>query len=254
MIAVDGEDYGRAYVEEHMGDLHSLESLTKSLTEAAAAAARIIFLVNPNASVKVKALRDAPNGDFVAGKRDDVQALQVDKFADLRMTSERIQVLEQALAQSFLMTQSVQRNAERVTAEEIRTLTAELEAVLGGVYSLLALELQLPLVSTIIARLESEKKIESLPEGVKPKILTGVEAMGRSSELQKLQVFLNYLQPLGAEVIAQTLNVEEYMKRLATATNLDIDGLVKDQQQVQEDNEQAAMMQAAQQAAPQMMR
>jgi hypothetical protein len=254
MIANDGEDYGRSYVEEHMGDLHGLESLTKSLTEASAAAARILFLVKPNSAVKIKQLREAPNGDFIAGNRDDVQALQLDKFADLRMTTERISILEQALAQSFLMTSSVQRDAERVTAEEIRTLTNELEATLGGVYSLLALELQLPLVSTVVARLQDEKKIEKLPEGIKPRILTGVEAMGRSSELQKLQMFLNFLQPMGQDVIPQYLNVEEYMKRLATATNLDTKGLIKTEEERQQEQNQNATMNAAMQAAPQMMR
>lgn len=254
MIAIDGEDYGRSYVEEHMGDLHSLESLTKSLTEAAAAAARLLFLVKPNSSVKIKNLRDAPNGDFVAGNPDDVTALQVDKFADLRMTSERIMSLEQDIAQAFLMTQSVQRDAERVTAEEIRTLTSELEAVLGGVYSLLAVELQLPLVRVIVARLQSEGKIEDLPDGIKPKILTGVEAMGRSSELQKLNIFLQQLAPLGPETIAQNLNIDEYMKRIATATNLDMKGLVKTQEQREAEQQQMAMMQAAQQAAPQVMK
>lgn len=254
MVAIDGEDYGRSYVEEHMGDLHTLESLAKSMTEASAAAARILFLVKPNSAVKIKQLREAPNGDFIAGNRDDVQALQLDKFADLRMATERIAVLEQALAQSFLMTSSVQRDAERVTAEEIRTLTNELEATLGGVYSLLALELQLPLVSTIVARLQDEKKIEKLPEGIKPSILTGVEAMGRSSELQKLQMFLNFLQPMGQDVIPQYLNVEEYMKRLATATNLDTKGLIKTEEQRNEEQQQNAAMNTAMQSAPQMMK
>ena len=43
---VDGEDYGRGRVEEFLGDLQSLESLTQAITEGSAAAAKVVFLVS----------------------------------------------------------------------------------------------------------------------------------------------------------------------------------------------------------------
>lgn len=254
MITVDGEDYGRSYVEEHIGDLSMLENLSKALLEGSMAAARVLFLVKPNSSTKIKSLRDAVNGDFINGNAEDVIPLQLNKFADFRIAKDKINDLEQALAAAFMMTQSIQRNAERVTAEEIRALTSELESTLGGVYSLLAQELQLPLIRLIVARLESEGLMQKLPKGVKPKILTGVEAMGRSSELNKLQAFLQMLAPLGPEVISQYLELEEYLKRLANATNLDTKGLIKTKEQREAEAEQMASMQAMQQAAPQMMK
>ena len=39
--SMDGEDYGRGYVEEYLGDLKSLESLTQSIVEGSAAAAKV---------------------------------------------------------------------------------------------------------------------------------------------------------------------------------------------------------------------
>lgn len=254
MITVDGEDYGRSYVEEHISDLQMLENLSKAIMEASMAAARVLFLVNPNSSTKIKSLRDASNGDFINGKKEDISALQLDKFADFRVAAEQVAKLEQALAASFMMTQSIQRNAERVTAEEIRTLTSEIEATLGGVYSLLAQELQMPLIRIILSRLESEGAIKKLPKGIRPKVLTGIEAMGRSSELQKLQSLLTYLQPLGPEAIVDYMNVEEYLTRLANATNLDTKGLIKTEAQRQQAAEQRAAVQATQQALPQAMR
>ncbi|WP_416142518.1 portal protein [Escherichia coli] len=45
---------------------------------------------------------------------------------------------------------AVQRTGERVTAEEIRYVASELEDTLGGVYSILSQELQLPLVRVLL--------------------------------------------------------------------------------------------------------
>ena len=40
---VDGEDYGRGRVEEFLGDLKSLDGLSQSLIEGAAAASKVVF-------------------------------------------------------------------------------------------------------------------------------------------------------------------------------------------------------------------
>ena len=54
MIRVDNEDYGRGYVEEFLGDLKSLEGLSQSLVESAAASSKVVFLVRPNAVTRKK--------------------------------------------------------------------------------------------------------------------------------------------------------------------------------------------------------
>src|SRR5690606_25086066 len=104
--------------------------------------------------------------------------------------------LEQRLAAAFRMNSSIQRDGERVTAEEIRFMAQELEGALGGLYSILALELQLPMVRLILANLERRKKIPALPsDKVKPQITTGIEALGRGMELNRLAQFLKFLEP-----------------------------------------------------------
>ncbi len=45
---VDGEDYSRSHVEEFLGDLRSLENLTKAIVEGVAALAKLIILVKSN--------------------------------------------------------------------------------------------------------------------------------------------------------------------------------------------------------------
>ena len=124
---IDGEDYGRGYVEEYLGDLQSLESLTQAIVEGSAAAAKVLFLVNPNGTTRAKTLAESPNGAISQGNASDVSVLQLNKFNDFRVAQETINQIKDRLGHAFLLTSGVVRQAERVTAEEIRMLSIELE-------------------------------------------------------------------------------------------------------------------------------
>jgi hypothetical protein len=246
MIRVDGEDYGRGYVEEYLGDLKSIEMLSKALNEGTLAAARLIFMRNPNSVVKLQDLNDAPNGGFVDGNAEDVSALQMEKQADFNQARQRIAEITEGLSAAFLMNSSLTRQAERVTATEVRAMAQELETVLGGVYALLANEFQLPLVEILLGQLQRDGKMPEFPQGVmKPQILTGIAALGRTQELDKLRVLLEYLTPFGPEIIAENMNVDEYIKRVTASIGLETDGLVptldeKDARQKAKELEQLA--------------
>ena len=246
---IDGEDYGRGYVEEYYGDLRSLEALTKAIVEGSAAAAKVLFLVNPNGVTEQRTLSESENGAVRSGVADDVTVLQVQKFADFRVAFETIEAISQRLSFAFLLNTAVQRAGERVTAEEIRYMAGELEDALGGVYSILSQEFQLPLVNRLVHQLERKRKIPTLPKGVvKPTITTGLEALGRGHDLNKLDVFIGgVLQTFGPEVVSQYLNVGDYLTRRGTALGIDMKGLVRSEEEVQQ-MQQAAML-AQQQAA-----
>ena len=145
------------------------------------------------------------------------------------------------------MNSSIRRDAERVTAQEIRVAHQELEIALGGVYAVLSQEFQLPLVELLMHKMQKENKIPKLPdEGLKPLIVTGVEALGRGEDLNKLQQFLQTLLPLGPEVM-QELNVSDYISRLAGSLGIDIEGLIKSEEEKQleaqaQEAKQAQMM------------
>lgn len=255
MIRVDGEDYGRSYVEEYIGDLKSLEVLSKALNEGTAAAARVLFLVRANGTTKPSALTAAPNGGFVAGHAEEVSVLQLEKQADFNQARQRMAEIKEDLSAAFLMNSSLTRNAERVTATEIRAMAQELETVLGGVYALLSVELQLPLVQLVLGHLQKTKRLPEMPEGLlKPQVLTGVAALGRSQELDKLRLFLEYLTPLGPEAIAQSIETGEYAKRLAAALSIDTDGLIPTPEVLNERNESAQAKELVQMFGPEMMK
>jgi hypothetical protein len=247
---IDGEDYGRGYVEEYLGDLYSLEGLCQAIVEGSAAAAKILIMVKPGAAVTQRAVAQAPSGAVLTGNVDDVGILQMEKYADFRVAKETITSLEQRLAFAFLLNTAIQRQGERVTAEEIRYMARELEDALGGVYSVLAQEFQLPLVTRIVYTLERAKKLPKLPEGfVKPEIVTGIEALGRGQDLQKLQAFFQAAATiLGPEQMASRVNVTEALNRIGAATSVNTDGLVKTDEQIAAEQQQQQMAAAGNEA------
>lgn len=241
--AIDGEDYGRGYVEEYLGDLISLEGLSKAIVEASAASAKVVFLLNPNGVTRMRDVAKAESGDFVVGRAEDISTIQTEKQSDMRITYEAAKTISERLSMAFLMHSAVQRQAERVTAEEIRFMASELEDALGGVYSILSQEFQLPLVNRLMDRMTKQKRLPALPKGiVKPAIVTGLEALGRGHDLNKYNMLLRALQPLGPEVLAKYMNPGDYISRVSTSLGIDPKGLVKDDEQI------AAEMQQMQQA------
>ena len=247
-IAVDGNDYGRSYVEEIVGDLKSLEALTRAIVEGSAASAKLIFMVRPNGTTKIRNIADSTNGAIISGDANDVSTLQANKFNDFRVAQETMNTITQRLSYAFLLNSSVQRQAERVTAEEVRYMAQELETALGGIYSVLSQEFQLPLVNLLLAKMQKEGKMPKFPKDtLKPQIVTGLEALGRGQDLNKLQAFLQYLQPLGQQIIAQELNIDDYIDRLGASLGIDTQGLIKSPEQKQQE------MMAAQEAQQQQM-
>lgn len=245
---VQGEDYGRGLVEEYYGDLRSLETLTKAIVQGSAAAAKILLLVRPNGSTKVKEVRDAQNGAIISGDANDVTILQMNKYADFRVAKELMAEMEARLAASFLMNSSVQRDGERVTAEEIRFMAQELETALGGLYSVLSVELQKPLVTLMLNELQRTNRIPNLPGNrVKLQITTGIEALGRGAELTKLMHFIKLLEPFGPETLAREMNLSDYIARVGANLGIDTAGLIKSaEQKAQEAQAQQQQMQQSQ--------
>jgi len=242
-IRIDGEDYGRGFIEEYIGDLRSLEALTQAIVQGSAASSKVLFMVRPNGTTKSATLAKAPNGAFVSGDANDVSTLQVQKSSDFRVALETMRMINDRLASAFLLNSSVQRSAERVTAEEVRFMAQELETALGGVYSILSQEFQLPLINLLLDSLVKQGKMPKMPkDSVKPTVVTGIEALGRGQDLNKLATFLQYLQPLGAEVIASEMNLGDYIDRLAASLGIDTSGLIKSAEQKQMEQMQQQMM------------
>jgi hypothetical protein len=126
-------------------------------------------------------------------------------------------------------------------------MAKELEDALGGVYSVQSKEFQLPLIEVIKLQMEKAKKLPVLPnDSVMLTITTGLEALGRSHDLVKLNLFMQELSTLGPEQVAPYLIIPDYIARVANATGVDIKGLIRSEEEVEQKRAEEA--QAAQQA------
>jgi len=241
---VDGEAYGRGRCEEFLGDLKSLESLSQALVEGSAAAAKVVFVVSPSSTTKPAVLAKAGNGAIVTGRPDDIGVVQVGKTADFRTAFEQAQVFVKRLSEAFLV-MSV-RDSERTTAEEVRMTQQELEAQLGGLFSLLTVEFLVPYLNRKLDQLQKAKAIPKLPSDlVKPTIVAGVNALGRGADREALSEFLQTIsQTMGPEALQTYINPEEVIRRLAGSMGIDQLGLVKGMEQVKGEQQEQMAQQA----------
>lgn len=239
---ISGESYGRSYVEEYIGDLQSLEGLSQAIVEGAAASAKVLFLVNPNGVTEKADLAKTDNGGFVDGMVNDVQALQVQKAGDFRVAHDTSTKIEDRLSFAFLLNSAIQRGGDRVTAEEIRFMANELESALGGLYSILSLDLQLPLVKRLMYQMEAQKRLPILPKGtVTPTIVTGMEALGRGNDLNKLSQFMKVAVDIAQ--LPPEIDKADALRRVGVSLGIDMKGLVKSPEVLAEEMQQAQQQQ-----------
>ena len=104
-------------------------------------------------------IAESRNGDIISGSRDDISVLQAQKFYDLQTVEKAIGRLEERLVYTFLLNARIQRQPERVTAQEIRYKANELETVMGEIYSLLSQELQLSPVALLMTKIGSKNEM-----------------------------------------------------------------------------------------------
>lgn len=246
----DGEHYGRSHVEEYLGDLNSLENLHEAMIKFSMVASKVIGMVNPNGMTQVRRLVKAQTGDFVAGRKEDITFLQLEKTADFTVAKSVADAVESRLAYVFMLNSAVQRQGERVTAEEIRYVASELEDTLGGVYSILSQELQLPIVRILLNQLQATSQIPDMPkEAVEPTVSTGVEALGRGQDLDKLNQFLSAMASVSQLQADPDLNMSNIKLRLANAIGIDTSGLILTEAEKAQMQSQEMLKQGGQSAA-----
>lgn len=243
--SINGENYGRGLVEQYLGDFRSLEALYQLLLEASSVMSRVIFGKRAGSVLDVDDINEAENGVCILGDlENDITTLRVDKGSDLQVPMNMVQDLTRRLEQAFLVASSAARDSERTTATEVRMMAADLENSLGGVYSLLSLELQLPLASLLL----KQSKINVASLGIDLVIVTGVEALGRTAELDRIRQFNALLQEIGApELVLSRMNVGVYIDKIANALSMDATGLIKSEEQIAQEQQAAQQEQMMQQ-------
>ena len=249
--SINGENYGRGLVEQYLGDFRSLEGLYQLLLEASSVMAKIVFGKRPGTTLDIDDLNNADNGEVILGDlENDITTHRVDKGNDLAVPQQMVQDLIRRLEQAFLVASSAARDSERTTATEIRYMAADLEKSLGGVYSILSLELQRPLAYLLLAT----SKVDIKALGIELIIVTGVEALGRNAELDKIRQFNSLIQELGSpEIVLSRMDVGVYISKIANSLSLDVSDLIKSEETLQQEQQAQQQQQLLAQGAGNMV-
>ena len=233
-----GDRYHRPFAEDYMDDMAQVNKLAGLNTQGAVMAGKALIFVDQRGNrTRMKDVAESANGDVVNGRAEDVTAFQLNKNYDYQVSNAREQEIMKNLKQCFLDSGSVTRDAERVTAQEIRVMAQQLESsTLAGIYSKMSLQWS----KWIVEQIMSELKIKF--DAIDVAVLTGLDALGRSQESQKLDGFIQRMTALGK---MDWINESEMISRYASYEGINVANLVKSPEEV------AAERQAAQQAAQQ---
>lgn len=238
MLWNTGEPYHRPFVEDYYGSLNSYDKLSKVLTQGALIASKSLTFVNERGGRTRKAdVANSQNGAVVDGSAEDVTSFQHNKNFDFQVPMQVRAELRQELEEAFLAKNSITRQAERVTAEEIRQMAQELESAMAGVYATISNRITKQIVMWIMNELKLKFK------AVNVDIITGLNALGLSNEVAKLDGFMTRLAQMEKTVWVKD---KELVDRYANGYGINTVNLIKTPAEVQQ--EMQAQQQAQQQA------
>lgn len=251
------EHYGHGYIEQRLGAHRSLNSLSEKLLDFAAAASKHHPIIDPSSELRPDDL-EAPTGtplvDHVKdGAASRIAFLKVDKLGDFGVVFQTWDAVRKDLAKSALMESEAAPQQERVTREQILGVRAELEGALGGVYTAIADEQQIPLLQRTIFQAQRDKLLPTLPDDkVQIVSLTGLEALTRAAKTADLIETAGVIAQLGEEA-ARRVDVNVLVDVLARYRGLDEPGIIKSPKVVEEEKraeqQREIEMVAAQEAA-----
>lgn len=239
-----GEDYGRGLVEDYAGAFNAIYNLTDALITAVGVYANLQVFVRPDSGVDIDAVNKAEPGTFHYGDPEGVAALHLINPQDVQMLYTGLDRYTRQVSQAFLLGSGLVRDAERVTAEEIRYNALELEMAHGGVYSRFAEEWQLRVATLMFNRLDT--KIGTF-NGVDivPEIITGVESLSRAGDLDNFRMWVTDLTALQAvpDEIRAKISPERLMGYCASRRGVPYEQIIKTPQEQQAEMQQAQMQQ-----------
>ena len=249
---ITGEHYGRGLIEDLAGDMARLSELSEASLLYQIEMMRLINIVDPGSGIDLDDVADAETGKFVSGKAgvpgNGVVAHEGGDAQKLQAVNAELQLLMQQLSVAFMYTGNT-RDAERVTAEEIRANIAEANQTLGGIYANISEVLHVRLAN--ILTLEEEPSLKSVlrTQGVTLDVSVGLASLNRQSQVEKLQYLSNAIQlvlPQLSQASAR-FNPDLIIDALCQGYGIDRESLSYTAEQLQQlqQQQQAAAQQSA---------
>lgn len=246
----DRDDYGTGLVEDYSGDFASLSVLSEAQLNTAILISEFRWMVNPAGQTRPEDFKDVSNGGVVTGSEGDVALIHAaSKSADLQAIGGISGEYINRIGRGFLMAQSMIRDAERVTREEIRLLANELESSLGGAYSRLSVELQKPLALWLLKSGSASAALEKA--GILITVVSGLDALSRAGDIESLRGFLGDLASASQlpPMVLERLNPQSIISMFAAGWGIEQSKVMLSEEAVQQNRAQAAQAQVAQEIA-----
>jgi len=243
-IKVRGESYGVGLIESQIHTCVMYNELQGALDAAILKSADFRVLIDPASSIDPESFNQGLSGDSLAGKKDEVSVVANGLgAAEIQRISEYVDSLKRELSAVFLMQGGITRDAERVTAEEIRQQSNALEQAYGAVFIGLSQSIQRPFIEGAI----KEAGLDKIDAEIVLK--TGSESLSRYSELNNIRAFINDLGMAAQAIQAfpNDINTRELVNELISnnAAPINVLNSLKDANAAKEAEAQA---QAAAQA------
>lgn len=229
----DGEHYGRGLVEDYSGAFAKLSLLSEQLGLYELDALNILNLVDESAGGVIDDYQNADTGDYVPGKTGAVTAYERGDYNKIAAVRSSLVEVQQLLAQAFMYTGNV-RDAERVTAEEIRMVAREAENTLGGVYSQLAESMQAPLAYLCMSEVSPGLLMGLVSKMYKPAIITGIPALTRSADTQSLLQATQELVAIAPllQLLPQRIDINKVFELVMNSNSIDPNSISKSPEEI----------------------
>jgi hypothetical protein len=242
----DEADYATGLVEDYIGDFEALSALSESSLDGAVLTTEMRWLLNPGSSMTIQEFQKSRNGDAIPGQKDDLVAVSGGDPRSIEIALKVIEAYSQRIARGFLLQSALTRNAERVTAEEVRALAMELETAHGGVYSQLGVSWQGPVAHWCLASID----LSVNGADFEVTVITGLEALTRNAQLEKLRAALGDLALLEQlpDGLKARLNYQAIAGFVGAGRGINLLPFLKNDEQVRKEQEQSMRDQAATQA------
>lgn len=243
----DEHDYGTSLVEDYVGDFEAMSAMSEAVVDGGILGAEFRWMINPSGMTSVQDVQESENGDCLPGVPADVAATQVNNGSQIQQLLAVLERWERRIGRGFLMGSAVQRDAERVTAEEIRVMAMELESAFGGVYSALAPTLQRPVAFWLLKRIGVDLKGTDF----KLTIITGLDALSRNSDVENLKLALQDAAMTAnlPPAVQAELSMQKLLAFIGNGRGIDLRKFFKTEAEKAADREQAAQQQAMMSAA-----
>ena len=234
-----GEHYGRGLVEDHAATFHNIDVTNEAIIDLMAIIADIKFFVRPGSPLShdLAALNSAPRGTYWPGNADDISIPEMRARGDLSTMIEVVSRWESELSQAFL--KSTVRDAERVTAQEIRMVANELESAFGGLYSQLAMSWQQKEADYAISKVNFSKEVGDMGDMFEVVVTTGLESLSREGQIDNLRLAIGDLQMMEVvpDDIKGAIHPLRFAKFVFTNRSVDLKAFLNTQEEMQANQE-----------------